>query len=111
KSNAPRAPRAAKASKALKATKAKPRSRAKAVEEESGGVHPEIPGLILLAGALVTGIALVSHQVNPASNLLGPWLGSWWAGFLNNAFGILPVLFYLVAVGILGGQLLFSKRG
>ncbi|MCD6023162.1 MAG: FtsK/SpoIIIE family protein [Fibrobacteria bacterium] len=87
---------------------AKGRGRAAEEEEESSGAHPEIPGLILLSGMIVTFTALVSERVQKGHNLLGPYVGSAWANFLNNAFGSLPVLLYLAAIVLLGVQLLFK---
>jgi len=87
---------------------AKGRGRAAEEEVEESASHPEIPGLILLCLMLVTVVALISDRVGGGHNLLGPYVGSAWAHFLNNAFGSLPVLFYLVALVLLGVQLLFK---
>ncbi len=92
--------------------KPKGRGRAKAEEdEEAKPLSREIPGLILLSVVLVTFIALISEYVQAAGNILGPYVGSWWAGVLNGAFGGLPVLVYLVALTILGIQWTFSREG
>lgn len=93
--------------------KAKPkgRGRAKADEDEESSSTPvprEVPGLILLAILIVTIVALISEQVSPGVNVLGPYVGSWWANVLNKAFGKLPVLFHFVALGLVGVQLVFK---
>jgi len=93
--------------------KAKPkgRGRAKADEDDDVAGTPvprEVPGLILLAVLIVTIVALVSEQVSPGANVLGPYVGSWWANVLNKAFGKLPVLFHLAALSLVGVQLVFK---
>ena len=89
--------------------KAKGRGRARGDDDENGaGVPREVPGLLLLAAVLVTFVALVSEQVSPGANVLGPYVGSWWAGALNNAFGKLPILFHLAALVLVGVQLVFK---
>ncbi len=98
------------AARTAKGGKAKPRSRARGKTAEQGGIpgaRREIPGLILLAVVLVTLIALISEQVQPGLNVLGPYVGSWWAGVLNNALGKLPVLFHLAALVLVGAQIVF----
>ena len=93
----------------------KPRGKARGSkeedEEESAPVSREIPGLILLSVVLVTFIALISQFVQAEGNLLGPWLGSWWASALSGAFGGLPILVYLVALALVGVQWTFDRAG
>jgi S-DNA-T family DNA segregation ATPase FtsK/SpoIIIE len=106
---------AAKLSAKTKGKTTKPKGKARASkdedEDESAPVTREIPGLILLALALVTFIALISEFVQAEGNLLGPWLGSWWASALSSAFGGFPILIYLGALGILGVQWTFDRAG
>jgi S-DNA-T family DNA segregation ATPase FtsK/SpoIIIE len=96
-----------------KTTKPKGKARAGKDEEEaeSAPISREIPGLILLALVLVTFIALISEFVQAEGNLLGPWLGSWWASALSSAFGGFPILIYLGALGLLGVQWTFDRAG
>jgi DNA segregation ATPase FtsK/SpoIIIE-like protein len=96
------------------AAKPKPRARGKGkaeAGEDEGPVSREIPGLVLLALVLVTFIALISEYVQAEGNVLGPWIGSWWASHLSGAFGGFPVLIYLAALSILGFQWTFSRQG
>src|SRR5690606_22263976 len=86
----------------------KAKGRGRAGDESGVGVPREVPGLVLLAAVLVTFVALVSEQVSPGVNVLGPYVGSWWADKLNNAFGKLPVLFHLAALVLVGVQLVFK---
>src|SRR5690606_7839986 len=88
----------------------KRKGRAKEDDEESPAVRGEIPGLVLLCILVVTFVALISEQVQGSGNLLGPWLGSRWANFLNSAFGKLPVLFHLAGLTLVGVQLVFKIR-
>ncbi|HLP41761.1 MAG TPA: DNA translocase FtsK, partial [Fibrobacteria bacterium] len=68
-------------------------------------------GLVLLAGVLVSAIALVSEFASPGGgNLLGPWLGTWWAGVLNRAVGSLPVIFLMAAMALLGLKLILARN-
>src|SRR5690606_390371 len=99
----------AKAAKPKAGAKGKARGTRGKAAEGGGlpGARREIPGLILLAVVLVTLIALISEQVRPGLNVLGPFVGSWWAGVLNNAFGKLPVLFHLAALALVGVQIVF----
>src|SRR5690606_26971867 len=93
--------RAAKAAKASLRAKPKPKGKRKGKEDDASPVVPsEIPGLLLISLLLVTLLSLVSQQVSPEANLLGPYLGAWWADTLNKAFGKLPVLFHLAALGL-----------
>jgi S-DNA-T family DNA segregation ATPase FtsK/SpoIIIE len=96
-----------------KTTKPKGKARAGKDEEEaeSTPISREIPGLIILALVLVTFIALISEFVQAEGNLLGPWLGSWWASALSSAFGGFPILIYLGALGLLGVQWTFDRAG
>jgi S-DNA-T family DNA segregation ATPase FtsK/SpoIIIE len=94
--------------------KPKPKGRGRAKAEDTGedtAISREIPGLVLLSVVLVTFIALISEYVQSAGNILGPYVGSWWAGALNGAFGGLPVLVYLVALTILGIQWTLKREG
>lgn len=105
KSGSPRA-----ALKAKPKPRGKRKGKAKDEDAESPAVPGEIPGLILLAVLVVTLVALVSQQVSPDANLLGPYVGSWWANTLNRAFGKLPALFLIVALALAGVQLVFKVR-
>ncbi len=93
-----------------KASKGRGRARGKAAGEGvvAQAARREIPGLILLAVVLVTLVALISEQVQPGLNVLGPFVGSWWAGALNNAFGKLPILFHLAALVLVGVHIVFK---
>ncbi|HLU69815.1 MAG TPA: hypothetical protein VKZ88_03490, partial [Fibrobacteria bacterium] len=98
------------AARTAKGSKAKPRARARGKTAEQGGIpgaRREIPGLILLAFVLVTLVALISEQVQPGMNVLGPHVGTWWAEVLNNGLGKLPVLFHLAALVLVGVQIVF----
>ncbi len=75
------------------------------------GENKEVAGLILLSVVLVTFIALIADFVQTGGNILGPYLGTWWAELLTSALGKLPVLFYLAALAILGAQWLFDRPG
>ncbi len=89
--------------------RSKERSKKKAAPEPEPS--QEIPGLALLSAVLISGIALLSESVRgDAANLLGPYLGKWWAQALNQSLGALPVLFYLGAFGVVGLQLLLKKN-
>jgi DNA segregation ATPase FtsK/SpoIIIE, S-DNA-T family len=99
-----------------KAKKPSPRSRGKEEPEaaEAGG-HPlmrEAWGLMLLSVSLVTVIALLSSFANPGkTNILGPYLGDWWADTLNQFAGSLPILFLVAAVATLGFKMVLAKGG
>jgi S-DNA-T family DNA segregation ATPase FtsK/SpoIIIE len=108
-----RSARSAKPAKLWAKAKGKPRGKARGRADDEGeaegsSVPREIPGLFLLAAVIVTLVALVSEQVRPGANVLGPYVGSWWAGALNNALGKLPVLFHLAALVLVGVQLVFK---
>jgi S-DNA-T family DNA segregation ATPase FtsK/SpoIIIE len=67
-------------------------------------------GLLLLSVSLVTVIALLSSFADPgAVNLLGPYLGNWWADTLNRFAGSLPVIFLVAAVAVLGVKLTLAR--
>src|SRR6266852_2140940 len=91
-----------------KATVEKGRAPRKAAEEKPERL--ELPGLALLAVAVVSLISLLSEYARgEGANILGPYLGHWWAAAMNQAVGTLPVLFYVAAVSVMGVQLLFGK--
>jgi S-DNA-T family DNA segregation ATPase FtsK/SpoIIIE len=99
-----------------KAKKPAPKSRGKeeaaADEERSHSLMREGWGLLLLSGSLITVIALLSSFADPEStNILGPYLGDWWAETLNRFAGGLPVLFLVAAVATLGFKLVLAKGG
>src|SRR5262245_26968868 len=93
----------------------KPRGRAGRDEEEEKPAGPSLVveawGLLLLSVALITLIALLSEFVSPGGgNLLGPYLGAWWAQTLNHFAGSLPVLFLVAAVALLGFRLVLARK-
>lgn len=99
-----------------KAKKPAPRSRGKeetvADADASHSLMREAWGLLLLSLSLITVIALLSGFANPGSaNILGPYLGNWWADTLNAFAGGLPVLFLVAAVATLGFKLVLAKGG
>jgi S-DNA-T family DNA segregation ATPase FtsK/SpoIIIE len=99
-----------------KAKKPAPRSRGKeepvADAEGSHALMKEAWGLLLLSLSLITVIALLSSFANPGTtNILGPYLGDWWAETLNGFAGGLPVLFLVAAVATLGFKLVLAKGG
>ncbi|MDB5106275.1 MAG: FtsK/SpoIIIE family protein [Fibrobacteres bacterium] len=99
-----------------KAKKPAPKSRGKAEPEvgddPSHSLMREGWGLLLLSVSLVTVIALLSGFANPGeTNILGPYLGDWWAETLNRFAGGLPVLFLVAAVATLGFKLVLAKGG
>ncbi|MEO6098678.1 MAG: DNA translocase FtsK [Fibrobacteria bacterium] len=96
-----------------KAKKPAPKSKGKeesaADEDRSRSLMLEGWGLLLLSGSLITVIALLSSFANPESmNILGPYLGDWWAETLNRFAGGLPILFLVAAVATLGFKLVLS---
>ncbi len=95
--------------------KAKGKSKARAnVDTGTDGENffgLEVWGLILLSVALISVISLISEFVAVGEeNLLGPYLGNWWAFHLNLFAGSLPVLLLISAVSILGFKLLQGRR-
>ncbi|HKP95326.1 MAG TPA: DNA translocase FtsK [Fibrobacteria bacterium] len=98
-----------------KARKPAPKSRGKEepeAEDDGGHLIREGWGLLLLSVSLVTVIALLSSFANPAAgNVLGPYLGDWWADTLNGFAGSLPVLFLVAAVATLGFKLVLARGG
>ncbi len=91
-------------------------SRGKAREEEAEDGEPvkslwvETWGLAILSVVLVTVIALLSEFVSAGgSNLLGPYLGAWWATTLNRLVGGLPVIILVAAATLLGFKLVLAK--
>lgn len=112
---------AGKPSRRLALANRKPKPKAKAKPQGGKRASPgggdlfednrEIAGLILLSAVLVTFIALIADFVQSGGNILGPYLGAWWAGLLNSALGKLPVLIYLAALALLGAQWLFDRAG
>ncbi|MDQ3000179.1 MAG: DNA translocase FtsK [Fibrobacterota bacterium] len=99
-----------------KAKKPSPRSKGKEEPEaaQAGGhsLVREAWGLMLLSVSLVTVIALLSGFANPGkTNILGPYLGDWWADTLNQFAGSLPILFLVAAVATLGFKMVLAKGG
>ncbi|MDB5048636.1 MAG: FtsK/SpoIIIE family protein [Fibrobacteres bacterium] len=98
-----------------KAKKPAPKSKGKEepeAEEERGHLIREGWGLLLLSVSLVTVIALLSSFANPATtNILGPYLGDWWASTLNQFAGGLPIIFLVAAVATLGFKLVLARGG
>ncbi|MEO7426603.1 MAG: DNA translocase FtsK [Fibrobacteria bacterium] len=99
-----------------KARKPAPRSRGKEepVAEAEPGHSPLLEGwgLLLLSVSLVTVIALLSSFADAeAANILGPYLGGWWASTLNRFAGGLPVVFLVAATSTLGFKLILAKGG
>ncbi len=101
-----------------KAKKPAPRSRGK--EESEAAAEPghsllkEAWGLLLLSASLVTVIALLSGFANSgtgSANILGPYLGDWWAFTLNQFAGGLPVVFLVAAATTLAFKLILAKGG
>ncbi len=78
--------------------------------EEPAPARHELPGLAILAVVLVSLIGLVSELASRTGNILGPYFGEWWANALIHAAGTLPILFYLVALSVLGIQIVMAKR-
>jgi S-DNA-T family DNA segregation ATPase FtsK/SpoIIIE len=115
--------RKAKPSKGGPAAKGGPRSKGPASkakgkaqpdddedEERSHSLLREGWGLLLLSVSLVTVIALLSGFANPGGiNLLGPYLGNWWADTLNQFAGSLPVIFLVAAVAVFGFKLTLAR--
>jgi DNA segregation ATPase FtsK/SpoIIIE-like protein len=62
----------------------------------------EIWGLLYIAMAVLVLIALVSHFVNPISNILGQYLGSALATGMVFFFGAIPVFIFPAAIGYIG---------
>jgi DNA segregation ATPase FtsK/SpoIIIE-like protein len=62
----------------------------------------EIWGLLYIAMAVLVSIALVSHFVNPISNILGQYLGSALATGMVFLFGVIPVFIFPAAIGYIG---------
>lgn len=99
-----------------KAKKPSPRSRGKeepkAAEANDHSLMREAWGLMLLSVSLVTVISLLSGFANPGkTNILGPYLGDWWADTLNQFAGSLPILFLVAAVATLGFKMVLAKGG
>ena len=98
-----------------KAKKPAPRSRGKEEPEaEAAAGNPllrEAWGLLLLSVSLVTVIALLSGFADPTTNILGPYLGGWWAETLNRFAGGMPVVFLVAAVATLGFKLVLNRDG
>ena len=101
------------ARKKAKKPSSRPKSRAaeeEADEEPGNSLQVETLGLAILSVVLVTVIALISEFVAPGGgNILGPYLGKWWAGTLNRFAGGLPVIFLVAAVALLGVKLVLAK--
>src|SRR5438046_3190551 len=91
----------------------KPAAKSKSKEKEESEVPDagnslvrEGMGLLLLSASLVTMISLISGFANAdGSNILGPYLGDWWADTLNRFAGGMPVLFLVAAMVTLGLKL------
>ncbi len=107
-------------SKTAKRKPKKASSRAKGrdeAQEDEGEAHGQSLlregwGLLLLSVSLVTVIALLSGFSAPGEvNLLGPYLGNWWADTLNQFAGSLPILFLVAAVAALGFKLVLARDG
>ncbi len=69
-------------------------------------------GLLLLSITLITVIALLSNFAKPGNgNILGPFLGEWWADQLNQFAGGMPILFLVAAAATLGFKLILDRGG
>ncbi len=101
---------------------AKPKSRkssskSKSVEaEDKAGTDNSLLleglGLLVLSVSLITVIALLSSFATPLTeNILGPYLGDWWADRINQFAGGMPVLFLVAAGTTLGFKLILSRGG
>ena len=94
------------------AAKSKAKEEPEIQEEEGNSLLREGLGLLLLSVSLVTVISLLSGFAKVGStNILGPYLGDWWADTLNQFAGGLPILFLVAAVATLGFKLVLARGG
>ncbi len=106
-----KSPKEKKSSIATVSSKKKKKGDTKEQSKEHAPTRLEIPGLFLLSIALISVIALLSEFVKfSGNNLLGPYLGEWWAYTLNATVGSLPILFLLTAISILGFKWIWPRE-
>ena len=87
-------------------------TRAKEVDpKEQNKQHAEIWGIVLLAMVLVSVVSVISEYVSPgAGNLLGPYLGHFWARSLSQSFGNLPLVLLLIAIAHFAFKLVLHRE-
>ncbi len=94
-----------------KTAKAAKRKAAEPVKKESHHGR-EMLGLVFIAISIISLLSLISHFVRPGEqNILGAYVGEWWANALNAFAGSLPALLLVATVFIWGVKFIQAPDG